>query len=541
MITEKDFIQFIEFGGLFDKETRRYLVQYIRKKIFPQPLDELEITPPELDYVCKALDIIFSHEKSLQVLQSNENLAKQVIQDTLQQLKKSFQNVKKEHPYRAEWDRLQSWKDRPLFLFAETWYHATNWIQEHYSREELDVRFYVHQFDTTFRDLVAFQQFLQQQNKDFVHEIEPIIADLLNRWEALVLKKILSYEAEKFEQAQQEFADLLQTKIMQFEQITNLLAPFTNELGRFWDLSKGTWKKSSLETFHKYEQLIQNEEKIKELAEMLGRWTDAEVEIEEELFETVIAKSKYIRSDDYKTEINGLENSNDFNRMLPAEAALLSEKDTETLFYKKYAEKALLSFRYEGQKKTKGENTLMQRRSKPKEKERGPFIICIDTSGSMEGVPEYVAKVLCFAIIRMAAKQKRHCYLISFAVGVQTINLLELEHSLDKVADFLLMRFDGGTSINPALIAALDMLQTKEYTNADLLMVSDFIMYDIREDIIKRIHSEQSKGTSFHSLTINNAPNYNILDVFDNCWIYKPEDRTIMHQLAKDLKKVSKY
>jgi uncharacterized protein with von Willebrand factor type A (vWA) domain len=382
---------------------------------------------------------------------------------------------------------------------------------------------------------------LQQQNKDFVHEIEPIIADLLNRWEALVLKKILSYEAEKFEQAQQEFADLLQTKIMQFEQITNLLAPFTNELGRFWDLSKGTWKKSSLETFHKYEQLIQNEEKIKELAEMLGRWTDAEVEIEEELFETVIAKSKYIRSDDYKTEINGLENSNDFNRMLPAEAALLSEKDTETLFYKKYAEKALLSFRYEGQKKTKGENTLMQRRSKPKEKERGPFIICIDTSGSMEGVPEYVAKVLCFAIIRMAAKQKRHCYLISFAVGVQTINLLELEHSLDKVADFLLMRFDGGTSINPALIAALDMLQTKEYTNADLLMVSDFIMYDIREDIIKRIHSEQSKGTSFHSLTINNAPNYNILDVFDNCWIYKPEDRTIMHQLAKDLKKVSKY
>jgi uncharacterized protein with von Willebrand factor type A (vWA) domain len=156
----------------------------------------------------------------------------------------------------------------------------------------------------------------------------------------------------------------------------------------------------------------------------------------------------------------------------------------------------------------------------------------------MEGTPEHVAKVLCFAIIKMAARDKRKCYLISFSSGLQTINLLELEHSLDKVVKFLSMTFNGGTDVMPALSEAMRMLQTQDYQDADVLMVSDFVMYEIRDDIIERMKAEQRKGTQFHSLTVSDFAHSSVVELFDNYWIYEPESKSIARQLAQDLRKL---
>ena len=348
------------------------------------------------------------------------------------------------------------------------------------------------------------------------------------------MEKILQYESEEMEKKQEEFAQRLEAKTEEFIQMKDLLAPFTDELGRFWDMSRGMWKKASFDALQKYSHLLDNEEGIRKLADVLGRWTDTETELQEETFQTIVARSRYIPDDNSRTQIDGIENSGDLNRMLPSEAAFLSWEVTEDIFYKKYVEQALTSFKYSGQKKVKGSEALMQRRSQPREQQRGPFVICIDTSASMEGMPEYVAKVLCFAIIRMAAKQKRHCYLISFSVGVQTLDLLQLEHSLDAVADFLSMSFNGGTNINPALVAAITMLQTNEYDKADVLLVSDFIMYDVREDLVDRIRGEQDKGTRFHSLTVSRMPSEQIEELFDNIWVYNPDDKRVIEQVAQD-------
>jgi uncharacterized protein with von Willebrand factor type A (vWA) domain len=54
------------------------------------------------------------------------------------------------------------------------------------------------------------------------------------------------------------------------------------------------------------------------------------------------------------------------------------------------------------------------------------------------------------------------------------INLLELETSLDQVVKFLSMTFNGGTDIHPPMYEALNMLQTRDYKEADVLMISDF-------------------------------------------------------------------
>jgi uncharacterized protein with von Willebrand factor type A (vWA) domain len=143
--------------------------------------------------------------------------------------------------------------------------------------------------------------------------------------------------------------------------------------------------------------------------------------------------------------------------------------------------------------------------------------------------------------MKMAAKEQRKCYLISFSIGIKSINLLDLANSMDKIAEFLTMSFDGGTDVTPALSEALDMLQTNDYREGDVLMVSDFVMFEIRQEILDRIKREKEKDTKFHSLTIGKKANQEVLDAFDNCWMYDPESKRIIEQLTKDLQKLVEF
>lgn len=47
--------------------------------------------------------------------------------------------------------------------------------------------------------------------------------------------------------------------------------------------------------------------------------------------------------------------------------------------------------------------------------EMGPIILCLDTSGSMRGAREVVAKALALECLRGAHRQQRPCYLYAFS------------------------------------------------------------------------------------------------------------------------------
>ncbi len=533
---EEDFKQFIEFGQLFDRPTRRFLVNYLIDKFQPRELAAFTHEDPAFDHLRRALDRIFEPTRTRQVLTHHDALATQVLQDTLHWLRKTHQQIETENPFQDEFRRLRSWQDRPLRILAETWYHLTNFLKETYRRDELDVLFYEERFDKTFRDLKAFQQQLDN-SPGARHPIEPLIEDLLQQWEALLLARSLQYQVERMEEERAQFAELLHTKVDEFQKMLDLIAPFTLDVGRFWDLEKGTLRKNTFDILERYAQILENERNIRELADMLGRWREAETELEETTYERVIAKTRYREYEGLRGEIGGIHESDDLNTLLPAEAALLGTSVTETLFYKKYAERKLLTFQYKARKAERGQDRLLEKQAQARSKARGPFIICVDTSGSMEGTPEQIAKVLCFAVLKMAARERRHAYLISFAVGLSTINLLELETSLDKVVSFLNMRFDGGTDISPALYEALRMLETQEYEEADVLMVSDFVMYDIKDAIVAQMKKKQKNGTRFHSLTIaGSATNPDIVELFDNYWVYDPASKDILRQMVTDVR-----
>lgn len=94
--------------------------------------------------------------------------------------------------------------------------------------------------------------------------------------------------------------------------------------------------------------------------------------------------------------------------------------------------------------------------------ELGPIIVCLDTSGSMYGGREVVAKALVLECMRGAQTQMRKCYVYAFSGpgDVRALDLSEPQEGLEKLLDFLECSFNGGTDVDRPLELALERLKS---------------------------------------------------------------------------------
>jgi len=231
----------------------------------------------------------------------------------------------------------------------------------------------------------------------------------------------------------------------------------------------------------------------------------------------------------------GIRESDDLSSLLPSETAMLSDSTLQTIFIKKFAEKKLQTFEYQAKVLSFKEEQFQDKRQKEKEEAKGPFIICVDTSGSMHGTPETVAKTLCFAILKIAIRENRKCFLISFSTGIETLNLTDLKNSLERIIGFLSMSFHGGTDASPAMHEALRQLQSNDYKKADVLMISDFVMPSFDKQAQEQIKTAKKNKTKFHSLVIGTSQNQSVIADFDNNWFYNPNNQDSILTLVKNL------
>jgi len=537
---QEDCVQFVEFGKIFDRPTRAYFAEYLKKKVGLE--NKLHLLPTSLQIshqpIARAIDKIFENTLIAQTAQNYRKIAEQIVVEVLKWMKKTQQYLETQSPYEDEINLLGRWEATPMFWFAKQWYYLTNYLKEIYTSQELNISFYEKKFEQILRkiDLYALEKGEKKYEKE-LEELQILADDLLMQWKGLLTAKRLEWEMQETEKERQNFTQILENKVEEFSKLLTLISPFADEAGRFWDMSSGRWHKTGFELLEKYAQLLEKEQSLQELADLLGRMREAKTQTDEEIYENIISRKAWITDFQKKDEIGGVFQHNYLPTVLPSEMAYLGEETTEMVFWKKYVAKELLSYRFQGKKLITSDQLQHIRQQKVRKKEKGPFIICVDTSGSMEGLPEQIAKTLCFAILKMAAKENRKAYLINFSVGIKTINLLDLANSMDLLIEFLLMSFHGGTDAAPALIEAINMLQTKDYKEADVLMISDFVMFELREDIVKKIRQEQSKDTKFHSLTISKKANPEIVYRFDNNWQYDPEQRDVIKVIYQDLQK----
>ena len=260
------------------------------------------------------------------------------------------------------------------------------------------------------------------------------------------------------------------------------------------------------------EKIVFSYPALAEIVRIMGR---EQPKREDEMDETVTRYLPILPSPPKPAiEIEEITTGQSLRNMMPIELAIMSDHQTEDLFYLKYASQKLQLFA----SKPKEESSLKvdkQRQLKPR-LEKGPIIVSLDTSGSMSGKPIQLAKCLLLQLLRMAKKQKRKCYLISFSVRAKYLDLSRYG-AWRKVNQFLDDHFSGGTDGEEMLNAALELLQTANFSMADVLIISDFYFPKPLDSTRRRMNLEHAKGTRFYGLQIDsNTKDYN--NVLDRIW-----------------------
>ncbi|GHV79353.1 hypothetical protein AGMMS49944_11440 [Spirochaetia bacterium] len=475
-----------------------------------------------------AVENILSY-KTLRELSANDSsLAEQIdreIQAFIRKTKRELTQIG--NPFETEQTYLREFEQIEKSNFQKIWDTTAPFLQETYEQTVFNMEFYYRQFHETL---------WLSEGKVPLH-FESVKEHFTEKWGGLLFQKQTLWELKFIDEQRKEFCKELYKQIEELKKLQTLLAPFLGELGRLWDMSKGRRQKINLDILKKYAELLQHDTSLRELAEMLGRMHIVLKEYEEELFAGMVLKPDWKTGYAHKEDLIGIHESGDISSMLPSETALLADTTTEQLFYKKFAEKKLQTFEYQGKFLSEEEDRRM--RQKAKEDKKGPFIICVDTSGSMHGTPETVAKTLCFAILKIAVMDNRKCYLISFSTGIETLNLTDMKNSFDKLIAFLSMSFHGGTDSMPAMHEALNMLKDGDYKKADVVMVSDFIMPAFDAQMQNDIRSAKENKTKFHSIMIGSSGNDSIIEDFDNNWIYDIHNKGCVVQMIKDIRKLA--
>lgn len=257
----------------------------------------------------------------------------------------------------------------------------------------------------------------------------------------------------------------------------------------------------------KIDNYVHRYPKLREIVDMIGRDKDPSKEEKDAIIykflPVTVAKNSSVE------EIDRVESGDNLERVLPVELSM-----PEDLFYKRYATKELQQFSSQGKDKPK----KIEMHHKDPRLTKGPIIVSIDTSGSMSGQPERIAFSLLRQLLRMAKKQKRPCYLISFSVRSKSIDLAK-PRNWGKLDNFLKKSFSGGTDGEQMLAEAIRVLQKGAYEMADVLIVSDFEFPQPVSATMDKINKEKALGTRFYGLKIGRSGVCGYNNVMDKIWV----------------------
>lgn len=249
----------------------------------------------------------------------------------------------------------------------------------------------------------------------------------------------------------EDFVSEMEENLELFETLA-LLFP-----GRNWSYSVKELRKEpfyvQLKMLKRYSEFFEQNPDLKKIVDFIGR-------------REFDPPNGQVRLSPYgKNRIHTVKFSGAIDNLLPMEAAKLLNPALKKKFYADMLEGKLLSYQFLGKHRT----------GPPRLKPRGPLIALVDTSGSMHGSPQTLAKAAVLAITKQMLRQKRDVKVILFASTSQHLEI-ELSHRKkmsEKFLNFLLYTFGGGTDFNTALASGLKSLKEKDFRGADLLFITD--------------------------------------------------------------------
>lgn len=253
-----------------------------------------------------------------------------------------------------------------------------------------------------------------------------------------------------------------------------------------WDMLRGLLRSDDWQETVRIGRLIGQLPELSAIIRALGRARTVENPERESRSTTAAAapapmpsaRSSVVEVPGLPGQTRGVHRSGRVARMLPGEAMMLIHPRLRLVWHARHAERALLTY--------EDDNRLFEMRPHKREgwsrepgplprSMMGPMLICVDTSGSMRGGAEAVAKAVVLEAARVAHAQQRACHVFAFG-GPDEMVELTLSHDERGVAQlvgFLGQAFRGGTDICGPITRVLERLEDSDWQLADLLIASD--------------------------------------------------------------------
>ncbi len=187
--------------------------------------------------------------------------------------------------------------------------------------------------------------------------------------------------------------------------------------------------------------------KMRKLADIIGR------------FRNLARERQKNRLQHVRDEIHSITTGDDLAHLLPSELAALRHPLRRRDFLRRYTEKRTMQYELTGRQPLG----------------RGPMVVCVDCSGSMEesGRIDW-ALATALALVDTARRQKRRARILMFHDYV--LKRIEFRPGQDdprKLLELLTTGASGGTNYEPVLREALEAVESVSYQKADVVMISD--------------------------------------------------------------------
>ncbi|WP_338984071.1 VWA domain-containing protein [Spiroplasma endosymbiont of Othius punctulatus] len=418
--------------------------------------------------------------------------------------------------------------EKEIYLFHWVQINGYEGVKKSYNK----IQDFLYNVKSHFYNRLNFYRYeFNKQNNDPTM----IFKNFINTWELILTKSVVEYRMIVVEEQRMKFIEKLYDYIEIYDQSSKLLKTVWNFLGDVFDDKETLSKNINIKTLEMFASYLENNPAIVKIASMIGRQSEKSNLFEERKLKDLPIKTKLKPVYNATEEIVGVSQSNVLEHVLTPEFAVLGIPVLENIFYKKFVEGQLQVFDFLSFEEVP--ERIVEERTYRVEvpEEKGPIILCVDTSASMQGSPEQIAKSLALAITKIAIKERRSCYMINFSNGLEVVDLSKTKTLLKNLVNFLSQSFNGSTNIEPALAHTVRVMSQKRWKNADLLMLSDFLNPDLPDEIFDKVDELKSLRNRFHAISIGILKNKSIQPLFDNSWTYDPRDPFTSEKIISDL------
>lgn len=302
------------------------------------------------------------------------------------------------------------------------------------------------------------------------------------------------------------------------------------------DLTRGLLKSESWQQIVRIRRLLETLPELAAAIRRLGRSAFGEDFDQSQMAvletaEQVIAlhtRTRETRVPEVPAETRGVFRSGRVARMLPSESVLLNHPRLRLVWHARHAERTLMSYEEDDRQVDTVHDLApkpvpVPRRTPARRLEKGPLIVCVDTSGSMQGACEQVAKAVVLEAMRTAHAQQRPCHVFAFSGPGE---LLERELSLNpeglaNLSEFLGLSFHGGTDVDAPLERAVAKLADERWRLADILLATDG-EFGATPEFAEKVRSAKSElGLRVQGILIGDRETIGLLELSDDIfWVH---------------------